>query len=292
MNFSSTYISRSSIPLRCIEGNGFLGALFRDERTRIAAVCLSLILISSLLAPLLTPYDCNSVNLEEILSPPSAEHILGTDEMGRDLFTRLLYGGRYSIFIAFCSVIVSLIIGVFVGSAAGYFGGVIDRVLSAAIDLFLSLPVFLVLLILGSLSGGRVWLLPVMIGSFSWMEIARIVRSEFIAIRSREFVSAARSIGAGEFSLIFKHILPLAFAPVVVSATAGLAQAMLAESALSFLGLGIQPPDATWGNMLSHAQAFIQSSPGVAFAPGFLIFITCLCFNLIGDGLSGALSRK
>jgi len=292
MDLSGAYTARSWEAAHRGEGSSLLRRLFQHERTRVAAILLVLILVSSLMAPLLSPYDCNTINLDRILVSPSVEHVLGTDEMGRDLFTRLLYGGRYSILIAFGSVLVSLLIGISVGCVSGYFGGLADRALTAAVDLFLSLPVFLVLLILGSLSGGRVWLLPVIIGSFSWMEIARIVRAEFVAIERREFVSAARSVGVGDFSLIFRHILPIALGPVVVSATAGLAQAMLAESALSFLGLGVQPPVPTWGNMLRNAQVFIQSSPTVAFAPGFLIFITCLSFNLIGEGLSEALSRN
>jgi len=291
MGLTGTYTDYAQGLERTGPGTGLPGCMFHSEKARAAAVLLLLIIFSSFLAPVLTPYGCNEMNLNEILARPSLEHLLGTDEMGRDLFTRLLYGGRYSLLIAFGSVLISLLIGIITGSVSGYFGGWIDSVLSALVDLFLSIPVFLVLLILGALCGGRVWLIPVIIGSFSWMEVARIVRAEFQAIRGREFVNAARSVGVGHFSLVFKHILPLTFGPVVVAATAGLAQAMLAESALSFLGLGVQPPVPTWGNMLRNAQVFIQSSPLPAFVPGFMIFIVCLSFNVIGDSLSERLLK-
>ncbi len=291
MGLSGTYTTHA----RGFAGTGndtdLYGGVFRSGKTRTATVFLFLVVLSSALAPVLTPYGCNQMDLDKILAPPSLEHLLGTDEVGRDLFTRLLYGGRYSLLIAFGSVLISLLIGIITGSASGYFDGRLDSVISILMDLFLSIPVFLVLLVLGALCSGKVWLIPVIIGSFSWMEVARIVRAEFLSIRNREFVSAARSIGAGHISLVFKHILPLTFGPVVVAATAGLAQAMLAESALSFLGLGVQPPVPTWGNMLRNAQVFIQSSPLTAFAPGFMIFIVCLSFNIIGDGLSEAFSR-
>ena len=272
--------------------NRFLSVFLSSGTVRFSVILLGLIVISSLLAPFLTPYGGDDMDLNAILTGPSVEHVLGTDELGRDLFSRLLYGGRFSLAIALGAVMIALLVGIFLGTVAGYFGGLVDRFVSMITDLFLSVPAFLVLLLVCSLVADKVWLIPVVIGSMSWMEVARIVRAEFLSLKEREFVDAARSMGASDSVVMLKHILPLAMGPVIVSATAGFAQAMLVESALSFLGFGVQPPIPTWGNMLRNAQTFLHSSPMVAFAPGFLIFITCLCVNFIGEGISKAFGTR
>ncbi|HEY5133897.1 MAG TPA: ABC transporter permease [Candidatus Krumholzibacteriaceae bacterium] len=246
---------------------------------------IALILAVSLLAPLMTPYGRDAIDLGAILAGPSPAHALGTDDLGRDVFTRLIYAGRFSMLVALCSVAIALAVGLVTGTVAGYFGGAVDVAVTMTIDLFLSVPVFLVLLVAASAGGGRLWLVPLVIGGTSWMETARIVRSLVMSLKEESFVQAARAAGARDSSLIVRHVLPQAFPSVIVSATTGFAQAMLVESALSFLGFGVQPPVPTWGNMLENANVFIRQAPLAAFAPGFMIIITCLSFNNIGEGL-------
>lgn len=268
------------------------GRILDERPATVSMILILLILAVCLLAPLFTPYGSNEMDLDDIARPPSAAHILGTDELGRDLFTRLLYGGRFTLLVAFLSVATGALTGILLGSVAGWFGGVADRFVTASIDLFLSIPVFLVLLVAASAGAGKIWIIPLVIGGTSWMETARLVRSGFRQIRGEEFVVAARSIGAGDAGVVFRHILPQAVAPVIVSATAGFANAMLIESSLSFLGFGVQPPLPTWGNMLQNAQVLLRSSPVAAFAPGFMIFITSLSFNMAGAGIKRFLAPE
>ncbi|UCF05730.1 MAG: ABC transporter permease [bacterium] len=257
-----------------------------------ALVLIFLIVAVSLLAPLVTPYGRDTIDLDHILTGPSPQHILGTDELGRDLLTRLIFGGRFTLLVAFVSVAIATVIGLTLGTLAGYIGGFADHLVSGAVDLFLSIPVFLVLLLAASFSGGRLWTIPLIIGATSWMETARLVRAEFLSLKGEEFVEAARSMGVNAVSLIFKHMLPHALSPVIVAATVGFAQAMLIESALSFLGYGVQPPLPTWGNMLQNAQIFLRKTPLAAFAPGFMICITCLCIHYVSEGLRYALGHR
>jgi peptide/nickel transport system permease protein len=264
---------------------------FSGDGTAVYSVMLiALILAASLLAPLMTPYGRDAIDLGSILAGPSPAHALGTDDLGRDVLTRLLYAGRFSMLVALCSVAVGLALGLFMGTVAGYFGGAADAAVTMTIDLFLSVPVFLVLLVAASAGGGRLWLVPLVIGGTSWMETARVVRSLVMSLREESFVEAARAAGARDASLIVRHMLPQTFPSVIVSATTGFAQAMLVESALSFLGFGVQPPVPTWGNMLENANVFIRQAPLAAFAPGFMIIITCLSFNNIGEGLRRVLA--
>lgn len=258
----------------------------------VSLMLLVLIALISALAPLLTPYGRDEIDLENIAAPPSAEHVLGTDELGRDLFARLLYGGRFTLVVAFASMMLAAAAGVLLGSAAGFFGGAVDRLVSALVDLFLSVPVFLVLLVAASASIGRIWIIPVVIAGTSWMETARLVRARFMQLREEGFVEAARSLGAGSGKIIFRHMLPQAMAQVAVAGAVGFANAMLVESSLSFLGFGVQPPIATWGNMLHNGRILLRTAPVSAFAPGFLIFIVCLCANYVGAGLKQALARE
>jgi peptide/nickel transport system permease protein len=257
-----------------------------------AAFLIILVAVVSLLAPLFTPYGRDAIDLDEILSPPSPAHILGTDELGRDVFTRIIYGGRFTLLVAFASVAVATGFGLLLGTAAGFFGGIWERLVTGAVDLFMSIPVFLVLLVVASLGKGVIWLIPLVIGMTSWMETARVTRAGVLALKREGFIEAARSLGTRDSGLIWKHMLPHALPPVIVASTVGFAHAMLVESALSFLGFGIQPPAPTWGNMLQNAQVFLRSSPIVAVAPGAMIFVTCLSFNFLGDGLRKALADE
>jgi peptide/nickel transport system permease protein len=207
------------------------------------------------------------------------------------VLTRLLHGGRFTLAVAILAVAVSTTIGVILGGAAGWLGGAADRLVSMIIDLFLSVPVFLVVLVAASASGDRLWLIPVLIGGTSWMETARVIRSRFGQIREEGFVAAARSAGASGASIVLRHMLPQTAGQLLVAATAGLAGAMLVESALSFLGFGVQPPVPTWGNMMQDAWLTLRVSPAAALAPGLMIFITCLCFNLLCEAYRRTLAK-
>lgn len=267
------------------------GALARFVGYRPAALSLMLLLVLlsvSLLAPLFAPYGRDGIDLDNVLAGPSAEHVAGTDELGRDLLSRLIYGGRFTLLVAVLSVAFAVVLGLILGTASGFLGGPFDAVITGLVELFLSVPVFLILLVAAGCGRGF-WVIPLVIGGTSWMETARLVRSETLVLKSEGYVEAARSMGSSSFSLAFKHILPHALAPVIVAATIGFAQAMLIESSLSFLGFGVQPPTPTWGNMLHNAQIFMRRAPTAAFAPGFMIFITCLCFNFVGEGLRRSL---
>ena len=262
-----------------------------SRKTRISILFLLFMFLITFLAPLLAPYSYTEMDLARILSAPSPEHILGTDELGRDMLSRLLYGGRYSLLVASLALAIALIIGVSLGALAGYAGEFVDRIVTSIIDLFLSIPVFMVLLVLSVMCSGSLWGVAVVIGALSWMEPARIVRAQVKMIRQREFVEAARTVGVDGGRLLFRHILPISIQPLTVTAAAIFAQAMLAESALSFLGFGVQPPIPTWGNMLRNAQLFINSTPLLALIPGFLIFLVCLAVNVIGEEISERLAE-
>jgi len=272
-------------------GRGFLSRFLSDRLSLIALVYIILITVVSSFAPVFTPYGRDEIDLDNIAGPGSAAHILGTDYLGRDLFTRLIYGGRYSLFVSVVAVAIATLIGVSLGAAAGYLGGWVDRAVTALVDLYLSIPVFLVLLVFCSVLEGGIWMIPLVIGMVSWMETARVSRARIRSIRRAGFVQASFSMGENGFQVVLKHILPYAAAPIAVSATIGFANAMLIESALSFLGFGVGPGIPTWGNMLDNARTVMRSSPLAAFAPGFLIFITCLCFNLAGRSLKNSLSH-
>jgi peptide/nickel transport system permease protein len=271
------------------------GAVSRFTEPRpvfFALLLILLVLAAALIAPLLTPYGRDDINLGAILAAPSTEHVLGTDELGRDVFTRLIYGGRFTMLVALVSVAIASFIGISLGAAAGYFGGGVDALVTGLVDLFLSVPVFCILLVAASAAGGRLWIIPLMIGCTTWMETARLVRAEILSLRKEEYIEAARSIGLRDISVITRHVLPNIMPPVVVAATVGFAHVMLIESALSFLGFGVQPPLPTWGNMLHNAQTLLRRAPLAAFAPGLMIFAASLCFNSIGEGLRSVLARN
>ncbi|MDD3643504.1 MAG: ABC transporter permease [Candidatus Krumholzibacteria bacterium] len=258
-----------------------------------AALLLGLVVAVSLLAPLLGPWERDAIDLDRIAAPPSSGHPLGTDRLGRDVLTRLLYGGRYTLLVAGLSVAFAAALGAALGGAAGWLGGAVDRIVAGLADLFLSVPVFLVMLVAAAAAGGRIWTIPLVIGGMSWMETARVVRSRFAVIRREEYVEAARAAGAGGGRIVVRHLLPQAASPIAVAATAGLANAMLVESSLSFLGFGVQPPVPTWGNMLTGAVSTLRSAPAAALAPGLMIFATCFAFNLLcGDRLAGLANRR
>lgn len=255
----------------------------------VALIVLLLIHLAAVFAPALSPYPPNQISLGKRLHPPSAENLLGTDENGRDVLSRLLYGARISLMVGLATVLFSITLGTLIGAVAGFSGGLVETVLMRLTDGMLSIPIFFFMLTTLALFGATKTNIVVVIGLTSWMQVARIVRSEVLRTRQMIYVEAAIALGAPSWRILWKHILPQSFPAIIVSATLGVAYTILMESSLSFLGLGIQPPDASWGNMLSKARGYMWDAPGLAFMPGMAIFLTVLLYNWLGDGLRDAL---
>ena len=265
----------------------------RRHRVALAAlIVFGLIILYSTAGPLFSSYSIAKTDLRSRLIAPSSEHYFGTDELGRDIALRIMVGGRVSLFVGFSVALVSLLIGVVIGSTSGYFGGHLDSVLMRFTDIMLSIPSLPLLLILSRYGGGSVLSIVLILSVFSWMGLARIVRGTILSIKQRDFVEAARMTGARNGRIVFRHILPSTLAPVIVNATLTLGFAIIAESSLSYLGLGVQPPTPTWGQMLIGAQQFMETAPWLALIPGLFLFVTLLCINFLGDGLRDALDPK
>lgn len=274
--------------------------VWRRFRRHPGAIASSAVLLTLLLAVLLvsfSPYDPERSNLAHRLEPPSLQHPFGTDPLGRDLLTRVLYGGRISLTVGFIVVMVTLLIGIPVGAVSGYFGGWIDNVLMRITDTALSLPILLVLILLSAmlremqvpfLQRNNVLTIALAIGVLSWMAVARLVRATFLSVREMEFITAAHCVGASSLRIILRHILPNAVGPIIVESTLMIGWAIMAEAGLSFLGFGIQPPTPSWGNLLSNAQEHMTKHPWLAIFPGLMIFLTIISVNYIGDGLRDA----
>ncbi len=262
----------------------------------MGSIVLGCIILAVTLAGL-SPYDPNEQDLSERYQPPSLSHPMGTDALGRDLFTRVLYGGRVSLAVGFSVMIITLSIGVPVGAIAGYFGGRLDNILMRITDAFLALPSLMVLILLSAilrevdapfLKSNPVLTIAAVIGLLSWMFVARLVRASYLAIREMDFVTATSALGASNLRIIALHIFPNAIGPVIVEATLEVAYAILEESGLSYLGFGIQPPTPSWGNLLSNAQDHMVKYPWLAIFPGLMIFLSVISINYIGDGLRDA----
>ncbi|WP_446425510.1 ABC transporter permease [Mailhella sp.] len=246
----------------------------------------------ALLAPWIAPYDPAALDLDCILMPPSAEHLLGTDALGRDVFSRLLYGARVSLWVGFVAVGISTAIGIVLGLASGYFGGWTDELIMRGVDVMLCFPSFFLILAVIAFLEPSLTNIMVVIGFTSWMGVARLVRAETLSLRERDFIAASKLAGASAPRLLFIHILPNALAPVLVSATLGVAGAILVESSLSFLGLGVQPPDASWGNMLMEGKNVLEIAPWLSLWPGLAILVTVLGYNLLGESLRDMLDPR
>lgn len=270
-------------------------ALKRFLAHRVAVVSFVMLLalvLGAVFAPLVTPYAPRQQDLFNTLAPPSLAHLLGTDELGRDLLTRLLYGGRVSLSVGLLSTTVAVLIGTLVGSVAGLLGGWVDRVFMRLVDLMLVFPPLILLILFASLFGTDYLTIVLVLGAVSWMTVGRLVRASFLELRPKEFVEASRALGSSRLRLGLRHILPNAWGPVIVAATLNTASAVIAESTLSFLGLGIQPPTPSWGNMLQNAQAQMVTAPWTAIFPGLLIFLTVISINFVGDALRDALDPR
>ncbi len=250
------------------------------------------VFVVAIFAPLLSPYDPSAIDVKSILIGPSARHLFGTDELGRDVLSRMIWGSRVSLEVGFVAVGIATIIGILLGAAAGYYGGFVDGAIMRLVDIMLSIPtIFLILAVIAILSPNIVNIM-IVIGLTSWMEPARLVRAEFIAIKEREYITAAHAIGAKDGRIIFRHILPNGISPILVSATLGVGGAILIESGLSFLGLGVQPPTPSWGSLLSSGKDNIEIAWWLSAFPGLAILVTVLGYNLLGEGIRDALDPR
>ena len=256
-----------------------------NKLTAVGIIIVCVMGFLAIFAPQVSRYDPSAINLEKALLPPSHEHPMGTDSLGRDLFARMAYGGRISLSVGFVAVGIAVLIGVIIGSIAGYYTGWIDSVISRFIDIMLCFPTFFLMLSVIAILGPNIFNIMIIIGVTNWMGVARLIRAEILSLREREFIEAARATGASDLRIITRHLIPNALGPVLVSATLGVAGAILLESGLSFLGLGVQPPTPSWGNILTEAKSTLGIAWWITVFPGFAILITVLGYNLLGEGL-------
>ncbi len=271
---------------------GFTSRMFRDKLAVVGLIIVLSFFILSVLTPYIAPYDPNIIDVDKILMPPSWEHLFGTDDLGRDVFTRMLYGAGISLKVGFVAVGIAVLVGVFLGAIAGYYGGWIDIIIMRFVDIMLCFPSFFLILAVIAFMEPSIFNIMAVIGLTSWMGITRLVRAEFLSLKERDFVLAEKAMGAKNFRIIFVHILPNAMAPVLVAATLGIASAVLVESALSFLGIGVQPPTPSWGNILTQGQSVLGIAWWLSFFPGMAILITVLGYNLLGEGIRDAIDPR
>jgi peptide/nickel transport system permease protein len=269
--------------------------LFSRNRLATAGLIFLVILgLAAIFAPWVAPYDPNAINLlpDQILQPPSLAHPFGTDELGRDVFSRAIYGARISLAVGIIASLVAVSLGVLVGATAGMAGGWVDSFLMRSVDILLSVPLFFLIMISQIVFPSSIFTIMIIIGVASWMDISRLTRGEFLALRSSEFVSAANVVGLTPWRIAWRHILPNASGPIIVAATLRIAEAIILESTLSFIGLGIQPPHASLGSMLQKGLTRLLDAPWMVWFPGLLIALTVLAFNFVGDGIRDALDPK
>lgn len=271
--------------------------LTRFLKNKLAAIgfCLLIIFVlAAIFAPFLSSYGRDSIDLMNIESQPSLKHLFGTDELGRDVFTRLLYGGRISLGIAVSATVLQLLIGVTLGCISGFYGGWIDNAIMRIVDTIMCFPFFVIAITVAALAGPSVWNVILIIGLLQWTGVARIVRAEILSIKQSEFIEAARAMGLNSFEIIINHLLPNTLSPVIVNATLAVAQGILMEAGLSFLGLGVKQPEPSWGNILSAAQSMrvLQYEWWLWIPAGVLVFLSVLSINFVGDGLRDALDPK
>ena len=264
---------------------------FRKNRLALASLVLLLLIhVLALLAPLLAPHSPEKINLLQRFAPMTASHLLGTDENGRDVLSRVMHGGRISLGVGFVAVLAAMTMGTVLGGLAGYFGGTLDALIMRIADGMLAIPLFFFVLTALAVLGSSLPNLIAAMALTSWMAVARVVRGEVLSCKTLEYVDAAHAVGASHVRILWGHILPQAVPAVIVAATLGVAYAILTESALSYLGLGVHPPTPSWGNMLSGARSYLWTAPHLAMFPGLLILLTVLAYNSLGDGLRDALS--
>jgi peptide/nickel transport system permease protein len=264
----------------------------RNRLAHWGLLVLILLYAMALLAPHLATHPYDAVNTGDRFLGPSAQYWLGSDHLGRDIWSRIVWGSRISLSVGFVSAGVAIVVGTGLGAVAGYFGGWVDAVISRFTEVVVSMPQFILLLALAAVIPRSIWSIMLIIGLTSWPSIARIVRGEVLSLRERDFTEAARALGATDWRIIWRQILPNAMAPIIVSTTLRIGHAILAESGLSFLGLGTPPPFPSWGSIVAGGKDYLREAPWIALGPGLFIFLTVLSFNFVGDGLRDALDPK
>jgi peptide/nickel transport system permease protein len=275
--------------------SGFRDFWRRFKRHRLAVVGIAILILMyvvAIAAPIISQHEPNRIFLGNRFASPSTTHWLGTDETGRDVFTRLIYGSRISLSVGLIATTLALLLGSAVGGTGGFVGGFVDSALMRIVDGMLAIPTFFLALLILALFGPSLRNVIIVIGLTSWMVVARVVRSEVLRAKNEEYVTAATSIGASPVRVLIRHIMPQAMPSMIVAATLGVAYAIIVESSLSFLGLGVVPPTPTWGNMLSGAQAYIWNRPDLAIYPGIMILLSVLAFNMVGDALRDTLDPR
>ncbi len=255
-------------------------------------VVVLIMFLVSFMAPLMTVHEPNMLDAYHVLLPPSSNHWFGTDELGRDVFSRMIYGASVSLKVGFVAVGIATLVGTVVGLLAGYYGGWVDSLLMRFVDIMLCFPTFFLILAVVTIREPSILNIMLVIGFTGWMGVSRLVRAEVLSIRERDYVLAARAIGCSDLRIIFRHILPNAIGPVLVYATLGIAAAILTESSLSFLGIGVQPPQPSWGNILASGKEFIEFAWWLFLFPGLAITITALSYYLVGEGIRDALDPR
>jgi peptide/nickel transport system permease protein len=269
-----------------------LRRLVKNKMGMAGLFIVAILFFTAIFADYLAPFPPDRIDTENILAPPTGAHYMGTDVLGRDVLSRIIHGAGVSLSVGFVAVGISTLIGVILGSLSGYYGSLVDRVVMRFVDIMLCFPTFFLILAVIAFIGPSIWNIMVVIGVTSWMGVTRLVRAEFLSIRERDYVQAAISQGASDLRIIFLHILPNAMAPVLVAAPLGIAAAVLVESSLSFLGIGVQPPDPSWGNMLTEGKDNIEIAWWLSVFPGLAIFITVMGYNLLGEAIRDSLDPR
>lgn len=269
-----------------------LRRLIKNKMGMAGLFVVAALFFVAIFAGRLAPYPPDLPDTTHILAPPTWAHYMGTDILGRDVLSRIIYGSGVSLSVGFVAVGISTMIGVMLGSLSGYYGRLVDRIVMRFVDIMLCFPSFFLILAVIAFIGPSIWNIMVVIGVTSWMGVTRLIRAEFLSIKERDYVQAAISQGAGDLRIIFLHILPNAMAPVLVAATLGVAAAVLIESSLSFLGIGVQPPDPSWGNMLTEGKDNIEIAWWLSVFPGLAILITVMGYNLLGEAIRDSLDPR
>ena len=264
----------------------------RNKLAMLGALIIFSLAVVAVIAPLIAPFNPNQQDILHRLEPPSHKHLLGTDDLGRDLLSRIVYGTRVSLFVGFVAVGIAIMIGSLLGLISGYFGGRLDSLIMRFVDIMLCFPTFFLILMVIAFLEPNIWNVMVVIGITGWPGLTRLVRGECLSVREREFVQAAKALGLSNRRVMFVHLLPNVMAPILVSATLGIGGAILTESALSFLGLGVQPPTPSWGNILTAGKDYITLAWWLSLYPGLAILITVLAYNLLGEGLRDVLDPR
>lgn len=272
---------------------GFRERLWRDNRARVSLVILGVAITLAVFAPLIAPYDPNEPNFMAIRAEPSRDHLFGTDSVGRDLLSRTIYGSRVSLGVAAVAVLISGTIGILIGSLSGYFGGWVDSILQRFTEIFIAFPTLLLIITVATAIGPSLRNAMIIIGVFGWVGLSRLIRVEILALKEQDFITAARTVGNSTPRLILRHLLPNASGPIVVNLVFGLRAAILAEASLSFLGVGVPPPTASWGNMINIANSitYLQSMPWAWIPPTVMLIVVVVAFSFLGDAIVRTMRR-